>query len=262
MRCAIIGLGEAGSRYATALAAAGHQVSGYDPQAPDTLDQVTREASPAEAVTGADVVLVLTGAGAARAVAAQCRQALSPGAVYADFTSSAPSSMLELATSIEQTGAQFADVAILGPVPVHGAKTALMVSGTGAPALAALMRSLDAPVEVLDEPAGSAMAHKLLRSVAMKGLASVVCEAVAAGRSAGYEDWIRDQIAGQLAGDGHAVIDRWLAGTRLHAERRAHEMHDTVAFLKDLDVPTEMSEGTEQSLRRMASEKRPSPAPS
>ena len=81
------------------------------------------------------------------------------------------------------------------------------------------------------------MAHKLLRSVLMKGLASVVVEAVTAGRAAGLEDWIRAQIAGQLAGDGQAVIDRFLTGTAKHAVRRSKEMQDTASYLSDLGVP-------------------------
>ena len=261
MRCAVIGLGEAGVRYATALAAAGYEVHGYDPQAADTPAGVTRATSPEQAVSGADVVLVLTGAAAARAVADQCQPALRSGACYADFTSSAPTTMAEIGAAVEAAGARFADVAILGPVLVHGAQTPLMVSGSGAEELAALVRGLDAPVEVLEAPPGAAMAHKLLRSVFMKGLASVVCEAVAAGQAAGYEDWIRDQIARQIAGDGHATIDRFLTGTRLHAERRAHEMHDTVGYLAALGVPVEMSAATEQSLVRMAAEPRPAVTP-
>ena len=85
------------------------------------------------------------------------------------------------------------------------------------------------------------MAHKLLRSVLMKGLASVVVEAVTAGRAAGLEEWIRAQIAGQLAGDGQAVIDRFLTGTAKHALRRSKEMQDTASYLSDLGVPAEMT---------------------
>ena len=59
--CTVIGLGEAGATYAAALVAAGHSVTGFDPVAPSTPAGVTRAATAAEACTGADVVLVLTG---------------------------------------------------------------------------------------------------------------------------------------------------------------------------------------------------------
>ncbi len=250
--CTVIGLGEAGAIYATALVEAGHTVTGYDPVAPTTPAGVIRADSAAEACREADVVLVLTGAGAARAVAAECLPVMREDTCYADLTSSSPQTMEELGRVPSR--ALFADVAILGPVPVHGARTPLMVSGPGAELLAELLGGVGAPVEVVDGGPGAAMAHKLLRSVVMKGMASVVVEAVTAGRAAGLEEWIRTQIAGQLAGDGQAVIDRWLTGTPKHAARRAHEMRSTAQYLTDLGVPAEMTEASATAMERMATE--------
>ncbi|MET7328920.1 DUF1932 domain-containing protein [Nonomuraea sp. NPDC005650] len=255
MRCAVIGLGEAGGVYATALAAAGHEVLGYDPGNTPTPEGVTRTATLGEAVDRAAYVLVLTGAAAAPSVAGQCLSHLAPGACYADFTSASPEVMEQLGRTVGER-ADFADVAILGPVPLHGHLVPLLASGPGAAAIARLIRPLggsrEVSVEVLDGPPGAAMGRKLLRSVFMKGLASVVCEAVAAGQAAGDEDWIRVEIAKQLAGDGQAVIDRFLTGTRTHAVRRAMEMRDTGAYLDVLGVPAEMTRAAEQTLRRLS----------
>ncbi|MFF0338342.1 DUF1932 domain-containing protein [Kribbella sp. NPDC004875] len=263
MKCTVIGLGEAGGSYAAALVEAGHTVAGTDPAAVTTPDGVTRIDGIAEAVTDAEIVLVLTSAAVAPAICEAALGHLAPGACYADFTSASPTVMLTLADRVVAQGGAFADVAILGPVPWHGARTPLMVSGVGGPAVAELLRPLGAPVEVLDEPAGSAMAHKLLRSVFMKGLAALITEAVEAGRAAGYETWIRDQIAAQLAGDGHAVVDRLLTGTQTHARRRAQEMYDAARYLADLDVPATMSTATYESHRRISErEITPGSAPS
>lgn len=249
--CTVIGLGEAGAIYATALVAAGHDVTGFDPVAPTTPAGVTRAATAAEACAGAEVVLVMTGAAAARAVAQECLPVLPEGSCYADFTSSSPQVMRELGQLPSK--ALFADVAILGPVPTQGAKTPLMVSGPGARAVADLLSPVGAEVEIADGGPGAAMAHKLLRSVLMKGLASVVVEAVTAGRAAGLEDWIRGQIARQLAGDGQAVIDRFLVGTAKHAQRRSKEMEDTAIYLtSDLGVPAEMTTASAAALTRIA----------
>lgn len=250
--CTVIGLGEAGAIYTTALVEAGHTVTGYDPVAPATPEGVRRAGTAAEACRGADVVLVLTGAGAARAVAEECLPAMDEGSCYADLTSSSPGSMQDIGALPSK--ALFADVAILGPVPLHGARTPLMASGPGAPALAELLATAGAPVEVVEGQPGAAMAHKLLRSVLMKGLASVVVEAVAAGRAAGLEEWIRAQIAAQLAGDGQAVIDRFLVGTAKHAARRSHEMQSTGQYLAELGVPSEMTLASAAAMQRMAGE--------
>jgi 3-hydroxyisobutyrate dehydrogenase len=253
-RCAVIGLGEAGSRYAAALVDDGHTVTGFDPGEVTTPEGVRRVDTAAEAARDADIILVLTGAKAAMPVAEACRDALAPGTCYADFTSSSPAAMRDIAALIERAGADFCDVAILGPVPLSGAKTPLMVAGRGAARIAELASGWGASVEIVDGPPGSAVAHKLLRSVVMKGLAAIINEAVSAGAAVGDESWIRDQIAAQLAGDGHAVIDRFISGTRTHAERRAQEMHDTAQYLAELGVPAEMTRATESALRRVAAE--------
>lgn len=253
--CAVIGLGEAGAKYAEALIGHGWTVVGFDPGPPETPSGVTRVDTAADAVRGAGMILVLTAATVSRPVAESVVGDVAPGACYADFTSSAPSAMRGVAALVENAGADFCDVAILGPVSWHGAQTPLMLAGRGASRVAEAAAGWGAPVEIVDGPPGSAMAHKLLRSVLMKGLAGVVTEAVTAGAAAGYEAWIRDQIAAQLAGDGHAVIDRLLVGTRIHAERRAHEMHDTAAYLEELGVPADLTQATETSLRRIAAKK-------
>ncbi|MFE4833571.1 DUF1932 domain-containing protein [Arthrobacter sp. NPDC056691] len=249
-KCTIIGLGEAGAAYAEALAAAGHQVTGFDPVAPSTPPGITRAATAAEACRDAVIVLVLTGAAAARSVAQDCLPVLPAGSTYADLTSSSPTVMEELGQLSSQ--ALFADVAILGPVAALGVKTPLMVSGPGSAAVAQLLTPLGTAVEIADGGPGAAMSHKLLRSVLMKGLASIIVEAVTAGRAAGLEQWIREQIARQLAGDGQAVIDRLLTGTAKHAVRRSREMQDTANYLAELGVPAEMTEASAAALTRIA----------
>jgi 3-hydroxyisobutyrate dehydrogenase len=255
--CTVIGLGEAGATYAAALTAAGHKVTGFDPVAPTTPAGVVRAATAAEACAGADVVLVMTGAAAARSVAQECLPVLPAGSCYADFTSSSPAVMQELGQLPSK--ADFADVAILGPVAALGEKTPLMVSGPGAQAVADLLRPLAVEVEIAEGEPGAAMAHKLLRSVLMKGLAAVVVEAVTAGKAAGLEDWIRGQIARQLAGDGQAVIDRFLTGTAKHALRRSKEMQDTANYLTELGVPAEMTAASAAAHARLAAAE-PAPA--
>lgn len=254
MRIAIIGLGEAGSLYASAAVAAGHAVAGFDPYAERAPEGVVRAESIAAAVADADVVVALTAASLSEQVAREAIVAMRPGATYADFTTADPGAMRELADVVTAHGLAFADVAILGPVPVKGAATDVIVSGSGAAPVHELLAGLGAHVERLEAAAGEATSHKLLRSVLMKGLASVVIEALAAGRAAGAESWIREQIARQLAGDGQATIDRFEVGTTKHAARRAHEMDAVVRHLDGLDVPSELSDATRRALERMASQ--------
>lgn len=249
MKCAVIGLGEVGSRYTRALRDAGHTVVGFDPAVSTSSDGLTIASTIGNAVDGSEMVLVMAGASAAPHIAADAAPRLSSGCIYADFTSASPTVMSEVGDRIAAAGAQFCDVAVLGPVTVHGSSVPVMLAGPGSEEVAKVLRDFGGEVEVLEGARpGEAMAHKLLRSIFMKGLASIICEAVEASEAAGLTEWTRQQIANQLAGDGQAVIDRFLAGSRTHAVRRAQEMRDTAAYLDDLGVPNTMSAASAQYL--------------
>jgi 3-hydroxyisobutyrate dehydrogenase len=255
MKLAVFGLGEAGGKYAADLVAAGHNVVGFDPGPVGTPTGVTRGMSAVDAVAGVDLVIVLTPASLSRRLASECLPVLDGHAVWADFTSASPQMMVEIGKLAASFGKRFADVAVLGPVPLQGARTDLIVSGPGSDVVAELFTGIGASVERLDSPPGDATAHKLLRSVVMKGIAAITVEAVNAARAAGCEDWMRDQLRSQIAG-GDVMIDRFLSGTVQHAHRRAHEMEAVVDYLAELGVAREMSGASVQALTRIAEESR------
>ncbi|RNE62074.1 NAD(P)-dependent oxidoreductase [Cryobacterium tepidiphilum] len=253
MKCAVIGLGEVGSRYAAALLENGHDVVGFDPVITG-VPGVTLVDSPAAAVAGADAVLVMTGAAVAPAIVDATIDHLPAGCSYIDLTSASPKVMAALGERVDASGAHFVDVAVLGPVSVHGSRTPVMIAGTQTAVAADLFTACGADVELLPgSRPGDAMAHKLLRSVFMKGLASIICEAMEAAEAADLVDWTRDQVANQLAGDGYAVIDRFRTGSVTHAKRRAQEMRDTSSYLADLGVPNTMSSASAEYLTNLGS---------
>jgi regulator of RNase E activity RraA/3-hydroxyisobutyrate dehydrogenase-like beta-hydroxyacid dehydrogenase len=238
MTVAVLGLGEAGSLYAQGFVSAGRTVVGFDPADVPTPDGVVRAATVAEAVDGAHLVLGLTGAAHAEAVFDAARPHLGPDAVFVEMNSASPSLKQRLAR--RAGGVAVADVAVVGSVPEGGARTALVVSGDGAEATAAEFRALGAPVEVLAAEAGAAARRKLLRSVFMKGLGALVVETLAAGEAAGDLDWVRGQVAAQLAG-GDAWMDRLAQGTVKHGVRRSHESVAAAQVLRELGVSPTMT---------------------
>ncbi|SDQ64359.1 NAD(P)-dependent oxidoreductase [Microbacterium sp. cf332] len=254
MRLTVIGLGEAGRLYAQGAVAAGYVVTGYDPFAPDEPAGVARAATLADAVASADIVLTLTAASLSEQIAAEAAPELRADATYVDCTTASPEVLARVAEVIEAAGPAFADVAILGPVPIRGAATDAIVSGSGRRVATETLRSFGATVEDGGDVAGDASARKLLRSILMKGLGAIITEALAAGRAAGSEQWIRGQIARQLAGDGHAVVERLERGTRLHAVRRAHEMAAVAEYLESLGVAHDMATATQHTHERLAAE--------
>jgi 3-hydroxyisobutyrate dehydrogenase-like beta-hydroxyacid dehydrogenase len=240
----ILGLGEAGGTIAADLRAAGATVRGFD------IDPATEPdaESPTAAAEGADLVLSLVTASEALVAARSVLDVLAPGQVYADVNTSGAALKRELAELIEPTGARFADVALMAPVPGRGIETPALASGPGADAVAGTLGAFGMPVTVLDAEPGAAATRKLLRSVAWKGVAAVVNEALDAARAAGVEEWMRAELLDLFAGVDETGIERMEDGSRRHAARRAHEMADVAALLRELDVEPRLAEAAQAQL--------------
>jgi 3-hydroxyisobutyrate dehydrogenase-like beta-hydroxyacid dehydrogenase len=235
---AIIGLGEAGGLYARGMKDTGFVTVGYDPFTRLGDDGIVQLSTIEGAVAEADLVLSLVGARAASDVGEQATQAMKPGAVFADLNTGTPELKAQMESDARGHDIQFADVAVLAPVPRDGIQTPLMVSGDGADAFAVHMIPTGAPVESIGGKAGDAAARKLLRSVFMKGLAAVILESVTAAEIVGQNAWVRQQIETEFSGNPEQLIERLLAGSQAHAERRVYEAEDAAAFLRAIGSPT------------------------
>jgi 3-hydroxyisobutyrate dehydrogenase-like beta-hydroxyacid dehydrogenase len=219
---AVLGLGEAGGRIADDLERAGVEVRGYDP--------LTRPGNPGEVVAGSNVVLSLNSAAAAVGAAQSVLDALPVDAIYADLNTAGPELKHELATLV---GPRFADVALLGTVPVTGVRTPALASGHAALAFAEAFGPLGMPVEVVSDAPGDAAALKLVRSVFMKGVAAAAVESLEAADALGRRDWLEPQLADVL---GEPLLVRLVEGSRKHAVRRADEMEAACELLVDLGI--------------------------
>jgi 3-hydroxyisobutyrate dehydrogenase-like beta-hydroxyacid dehydrogenase len=248
---AMLGLGEAGGLIRAGLRDAGATVRGFDPLPETEPDAPT----PHDAARGADVVLSLTTAAEARAAAESVVDVLPDGQVYADANTSSPALKRELAELVAPTGARFADVALMAPVPGGGLRTPALVAGPGAERFAAILGPLGMPVTEAGAEPGAAAQRKLLRSVAWKGVAAVVIEALAAAEAAGCEDWMRTELVGLLESADADALERMVTGSRRHAARREHEMADVGALLRELGVEPRMSDAARAWLGQLRDER-------
>ncbi len=240
LRVAVLGLGEAGSRLAADLAAAGAEVRGYDP---------VDGGAPEEAVAGSEVVLSVNSARAAVEAAESARPALEPDAVYADLNTAAPA--LKRAVAEVVGGERFADVALLGPVPARGLATPALASGEAAGAFADAFAPLGMPIDVVSARAGDAATLKLLRSVFMKGLAASAIESVRAADAAGHAEWLKQEIAAVI---GRPLLDRLVVGSQAHAIRRADEMEAARDLLLELGIEPRIAAASADLLGGLAQE--------
>ncbi len=253
-RIAVIGLGEAGRRYAVGLSRAGAEVRGYDPDPRQADPAVPRVDTLAEAVISADVAISLVGTHAAVSVAEQVAPLLLPRALYADFNTAAPEVKSRVAEVAARAGVRVADVAVLAPVTRAGIRTPLLASGPGAARLAESLRPLGVPIDTIDAPVGAAARLKMVRSVFMKGLATLLIETLTAAEAADAADWMRGQLTAELGPDAPALVERLITGTHAHRARREQEVRDALDLLDELGTPDDMTRGTLAWFERLGRE--------
>lgn len=133
MKIGFIGLGNMGGPMAANLAKAEHEVTGFDLAAPMPAG-VTRAATAAEAVTGADVVVtMLPNGNILRAVAAEVMPVMRQGAVLCDCSTVDVDSARAVADQAVAAGLGALDAPVSGGVGGAAAGTlTFMVGGTDA----------------------------------------------------------------------------------------------------------------------------------
>lgn len=252
MNIAILGLGEAGSHFANDLAKFGFNVFGWDPNPKHHLhESVYFAKSNLEAAQNSEIIFSVNLTSVSEEVAADVLPALNEKKIYAELNTSSPAKKQTIYENLKATGVQFADVAIMAPVPPKGIFTPMLTAGPGAISLANIMRPFGLSIIPVDGAVGQAALLKLLRSIVYKGIAAVICEAMDAGKLFDQERYIREQICSIIGGQDE-LIDRFVEGSRTHALRRVHEMDAVVEMLTSIGLNPVMSEATKKNLQKLA----------
>jgi len=250
LKVGVLGLGEAGSLIATDLADAGAVVGGDDPRVA-APHRVHAAADAAEACQGADLILSVNSAADALDALTQGLPGCRPGTVWADLNTASPQRKQQVQAAAGGA-VEVVDVALMAPVPGHGLRTPMAVSGPAARRFATMLSACGAQVEVVDGEVGAAATRKLLRSVFYKGLAAAVIEALEAARAAGLGEWLAGNIRAELDRSDAATLDRLVHGSRVHAVRRGHEMSAAADLLDQLNVPARVTRASRDWLSDLA----------
>ncbi len=251
MNVAILGLGEAGSHFANDLAKLGISVFGWDPNPKRPLNESIQVAqSNLEAAQNADIIFSVNLTAVSELVAKEVIPALNEHKIYAELNTSSPDKKRSIDKILKDTGVQFTDVAIMAPVPPKGIFTPMLAAGPGANPLIELMRPYGLAITLIEGEVGQAAELKLLRSIVYKGIAAVICEAMDAGKLFDQEKYMREQISSIIGGKDD-LIDRFVEGSRTHAERRIHEMDAVAEMLNNKGLNPVMSEATKQNLQKL-----------
>lgn len=256
LHIAVLGLGEAGSIFANELAIMGITVSVWDPSPKRKLHESIRfAASNRDAAKDSDIILSVNLSSVSEVVAKEVLPVLNDKKIYADMNTSSPQQKIAIEHLLQSSGVQFVDMAIMAPVPPKGIKTPFLISGNGAALLKERLDKYDLNIALLSNKTGDASTRKLLRSIVYKGIAAVICEAMEAGKAFELEQYIREQISSVIGGND-ALIDRFVEGSKTHAERRIHEMEAVVQMLEEKKMQSIMSGATKQNLINILNKKK------
>jgi 3-hydroxyisobutyrate dehydrogenase-like beta-hydroxyacid dehydrogenase len=169
---------------------------------------------------------------------------------YLEMNTAAPQLKKAVAEILRPSGVSFIDAAIMAPVPPKGIFTPLLLCGDNLELFLEKTKALKLNISTLHGKIGDAAAKKLLRSIVYKGVAAVICEAMEAAETMNETNYMRQQIK-SIIGDDDTLIDRFIEGSKAHAERRMHEMEAVIEMLKNQEITTIMTTATKQNLQRL-----------
>lgn len=209
--------------------------------------------SVAEAVKDADIVFSAVQGGYAVDAGKSARDHMKSGAIYIDLTTANPRHKLELENYFAEKGIGFVDSAMLGPLPIYKHKVPMLLSGSGAEKAESVMRALHMDVTPVAGEAGSASKIKLIRSVYMKGLQALLVETFVFAHKAGVESVVLDSISGTMSATSFPdTVKRLVCADLIHAERRAHEVEESIDVMQDMGISPLVSAAVVERLKASA----------
>ena len=262
-RLCFIGFGEAGQAIAAGLREAGvASIAAWDILFPGdegaTLKQAGERigarlaASAADAVRNCDIIVAAVTAGSSLDAAQSVAPHLAGNPYYLDVNSVSPGRKQAAARLLEGS-ARYVDVAILGPIHPQRHRTPLLLAGPHAHAVMPLLiDELDMQGTVASDRIGAAAALKMIRGVMIKGIEALTAECFLAAERAG----IAEEVAASLSNNyptlnWNKVIAYNLERMASHGIRRAEEMEEVAATLRELGVDALMTDATVARQRQM-----------
>lgn len=266
MRLGFIGFGEVGFELARGLKQEGlPEIIAFDPMTKDAcfgplVRERAKEAgvdllnSPLAVAAAADVIIAAVPGSKALPAALAVAASLRPGQIYADVSTSTAASKKKMAEAIEAGGALFVDGALMGGLSMQHHKVPTLLSGRGSEPFIERLSPFGMCLSKVSDNAGDAIAIKLVRSIAMKGLAALAVETLAAATKLGIEDAVLHSIEDTLSAASFKETLDWLVtASAVHAERQVHEMHDVMLMMQEISVDPAMTKGTTHRLEWLAS---------
>ncbi len=268
MKLGFIGFGEVGYEISKGLKKEGCSgIIAFDPMANDPgygklIAKRAKEADvcllsgPTEVAAQADVIIAAVPGSKSLQAALGAIAALDSSKVYVDVSTCSPNTKKKIAEAVGSKGATFVDCALMGALTLHQHKVPAIVSGSGSDKFMQLMKPYHMALSKISEIPGDAIALKLIRSIYMKGLATLSVEMLEAASTLKVEPLVLKSIGGSInAATFEEMLNFLVTASAIHAERQAHEMSDVMEMLVEIGVDPTMTEATKKRLEWLKSKR-------
>ena len=170
---------------------------------------------------------------------------------YLDINSVSPGRKKETAALLGAR-ARYVDVAVVAAIKPKRHRTPLLIAGPHAQAVAPLLREMEMQLDVVGDALGAAAAIKMIRSVMIKGIEALTLECFLAASRAGVLDEVTASLKNNYPGLDWAQLSEYnLERMASHGERRAAEMEESAATLRELGLDPLMVDATVKRQREM-----------
>jgi len=261
-RISFIGFGEAGQALASGFRDAGiERIAAWDILFPepagarlktagDTIG-VRTASSAADAVHDSDMVISAVTAASSLEAAGSVAPYLAGNPYYLDINSVSPGRKQETARLLGER-ARYVDVAVVAAIHPARHRTPLLISGPHAEEISPLLRELEMQLSVVSAETGAAAAIKMIRSVMIKGIEALTLECFLAAARAGVLEEVTASLKNNYPTlDWTKIADYNLERMVSHGERRAAEMEESAATLRELGLEPLMVDSTVKRQREM-----------
>lgn len=252
MRIGFVGFGEAAFHIAKGL---GQSVTAFDINVTGLVRQRAAETGTRlvdthrDLAEACDIIMSAVTADQALIAAEQNAPYLSANHIYADLNSVSPGTKQSIARVIEASGAKFAEIAMMAPVPPYGHKVPMLAGGAGAPEFVEKLAPFGISAEIVSREVGTAAATKMFRSIIVKGMEALLTECVLGATRYDADERVFASLAETFPGINWKELADYMVGrVVVHGERRAREMEEVAATLREIDIEPIMAEAI---VRRM-----------
>ena len=126
-----------------------------------------------------------------------------------------------------------------------------MLGGVHAQALSETLNKFELVTSAYSKEIGKASTFKMLRSIFSKGMEALVIELLLAGRKAGLEDDLWQEITTLFTRNSFGdVAGNWVCSHGVAHERRFHEMVQVADLLAQMNLDAIMTDATLAFFRR------------